>query len=134
MPFVLVTLSRVFFFIMIGVSLFILFRGHNEPGGGFVGGLVAAAGFATLVLANGVDYGRQALRIHPVVLMGVGLMLAMLSGLPGLFSNASYLTHWWIELGSTHLGTATIFDLGVYFVVLGGILCLVFRLYEEAVR
>lgn len=134
MPFVLVTLSRLFFFVMLAVSIFILLRGHNEPGGGFVGGLIGASAFATLVLANGVDSARAILRIHPVVLMGVGLALAVLSGLPGLLTDASYLAHWWIELGSAHLGTATVFDLGVYFVVLGGILCLVFRLYEEAVQ
>lgn len=134
MPIVLVTLSRVFFFIMLAVSVFILFRGHNEPGGGFVGGLMAAAAFATLVLANGVEAARRVLRIHPVVLMGIGLAMAVLSGLPGLITHASFLAHWWIELGSAHLGTATIFDLGVYFVVLGGILCLVFRLYEEAIQ
>lgn len=134
MPFILSTLSRLFFFIMLSVSLFILLRGHNEPGGGFVGGLIAAAAFATLVLANGVDAARAVLRIHPVVLMGVGLALAVLSGLPGLVSNASYLTHWWVDIAGTHLGTATVFDVGVYFVVMGGILCLVFRLYEEAMQ
>lgn len=134
MPFILSTLSRIFFMIMLAVSIFILFRGHNEPGGGFVGGLVAAAAFATLVLANGVPSARRTLRVHPVVLLGTGLTMAVLSGLPGLVLQGSFLAHWWFELGSAHLGTATIFDVGVYFVVLGGILCLVFRLYEEAVQ
>jgi multicomponent Na+:H+ antiporter subunit B len=134
MPFILSTLSRVFFLLMLVVSIFILFRGHNEPGGGFVGGLIAASAFATLVLANGVDAARSTLRIHPVVLMGVGLVLAVVSGLPGVLLDASYLTHWWMELGSAHLGTATTFDIGVYFVVMGGILCLVFRLYEEVAQ
>jgi len=124
------TMSRLFFVLMIGVSLFMLFRGHNEPGGGFIGGLIAALGFALLAMAHDVGTARRALVIHPVALMGTGLLLSFVSGLPGLLSDRSFLTHWWMEVGSTHLGTATIFDIGVYCVVIGGVLCLVFRLYE----
>ncbi len=124
------TMSRLFFVLMIGVSLFMLFRGHNEPGGGFIGGLIAALGFALLAMAHDVGTARRALVIHPVALMGTGLLLSFVSGLPGLLSDRSFLTHWWMEIGSTHLGTATIFDIGVYCVVIGGVLCLVFRLYE----
>lgn len=124
------TMSRLFFVLMIGVSLYMLFRGHNEPGGGFIGGLIAALGFALLAMAHDVDAARKALMVHPVALMGGGLLLSFASGLPGLLSDQSFLTHWWIEIGSLHLGTATTFDIGVYCVVIGGVLCLVFRLYE----
>lgn len=124
------TMSRLFFVLMIGVSLFMLFRGHNEPGGGFIGGLIAALGFALLAMARDVETARKALVVHPVALMGGGLLLSFASGLPGLLSDQSFLTHWWAKVGSLHLGTATTFDIGVYFVVIGGVLCLVFRLYE----
>ncbi|MDN2579139.1 MnhB domain-containing protein [Aquibium sp. ELW1220] len=130
MQIIFATMSRLFFVLMIGVSLFMLFRGHNEPGGGFIGGLIAALGFALLAMARGVETARRALVVHPVALMGSGLLLAFVSGLPGLLSDRSFLTHWWTEIGSTHLGTATTFDIGVYCVVVGGVLCLVFRLYE----
>lgn len=123
--------SRLFFGLMIAVSLYILYRGHNEPGGGFVGGLVAASGFAILALADGVGAARRALRVHPVTAMGVGLVLALISGIPGIFTHGSFLTHWWLHIGSFHTGTALIFDIGVYFVVVGGILSLVLRFYEE---
>lgn len=125
------TMSRLFFALMLIVSIYMLFRGHNEPGGGFVGGLIAALGFALLALAENVATARRALMVHPVALMGAGLLLAFVSGLPGLLSDRSFLTHWWAEIGSLHLGTATTFDIGVYFVVIGGVLCLIFRLYEE---
>ena len=124
------TMARLFFVLMLAVSLYMLFRGHNEPGGGFVGGLIAALAFALLALAENVRTARNALVVHPVTLMGGGLLLAVVSGLPGLLSDRSFLTHWWLELGSLHLGTATTFDIGVYCVVIGGVLCLVFRLYE----
>jgi multicomponent Na+:H+ antiporter subunit B len=124
------TMARLFFVLMLAVSIFMLFRGHNEPGGGFVGGLIAALAFALLALAENVRTARNALLVHPVALMGAGLLLAVASGLPGLLSDRSFLTHWWVEVGSLHLGTATTFDIGVYCVVVGGVLCLVFRLYE----
>ncbi|MFC3124155.1 MnhB domain-containing protein [Pseudoroseomonas globiformis] len=124
-------LSRPLFWLMIVVSLFILYRGHNEPGGGFIGGLIAASGFAILALAEGIRPARRAMRVHPVTLLGVGLSLGLLSGLPGLVSHGSFLTHWWFHSGSFHIGTTLLFDLGVYFAVVGGVLSLVLRFYEE---
>ena len=87
--------------------------------------------FAILALADGVGAARRALRVHPVTAMGVGLVLALISGIPGIFTHGSFLTHWWLHIGSFHTGTALIFDIGVYFVVVGGILSLVLRFYEE---
>ncbi|ALV27709.1 MnhB domain-containing protein [Pannonibacter sp. Q-1] len=124
------TMSRLVFVLLLVVSVYMLFRGHNEPGGGFIGGLFAALGFALLALAGSVETARRALMVHPIVLMGCGLFLSFISGLPGLFSDGSFLTHWWAELGSAHVGTATIFDIGVFMVVIGGVLSLVFRFYE----
>jgi multisubunit Na+/H+ antiporter MnhB subunit len=132
---ILVASTRIFFIVMLLVSIWILLRGHNEPGGGFVGGLMGAAAFATLAFAAGVDEARRRLWIHPAVLMGVGLMLAAVSGLPGVVLNGSYLQHQWLELPlglfDLKLGTTLIFDIGVYFVVVGGVLSFMFRLYEE---
>ena len=77
----------------------------------------------------------RGLRLHPVVLMSSGLVLAFVSGLPGLVLDQSYLHHQWITLplGITELklGTTLIFDIGVYLVVVGGVLAFMFRLYEE---
>lgn len=115
---------------MLVVSLYVLYRGHNEPGGGFVGGLLAAAGFATLALSQGIEAARRALRIEPMVLLGVGILAAVASGLPGLLLDGSFLTHQWAVFGDFHLGTTLLFDIGVYLVVLGGILSLVLRFYE----
>lgn len=132
---ILVASTRIFFIAMVVVSLWILLRGHNEPGGGFIGGLMGAAAFATLAFAAGVDDARKMLQIHPGVLMGVGLVLAAISGLPGVFLNGSYLQHQWLEvplgLFDLKLGTTLVFDVGVYFVVIGGVLSFMFRLYEE---
>ena len=63
------------------VSIFLLVRGHNEVGGGFVGGLVAAAGFVLVVIADGVEASLRLLRLEPKTVIGVGLLTACLSGL-----------------------------------------------------
>ena len=127
------TMARVFFWLMLAVSILILLRGHNQPGGGFVGGLVAAMAVGVIALADGVKKARSRLRAHPVTLIGAGLVLAIVSGLPGLLAGTGFLQHQWLvfDNGIT-LGTTMIFDLGVYLVVLGGMLALIFRLYEDA--
>lgn len=122
--------SRILFGLMLIVSLYVLYRGHNEPGGGFVGGLIAAAGFATLALARGVEVARAALRFEPMTVIGFGILAALLGGLPGIWLDDSFLTHQWAVLGSFHIGTTLLFDIGVYLVVLGGILSLILRFYE----
>ncbi|WP_017244921.1 Na(+)/H(+) antiporter subunit B [Stutzerimonas stutzeri] len=123
--------SRILFGVMLVVSVYVLYRGHNEPGGGFVGGLIAAAGFATLALARGVEVARATLRFEPMTVIGFGILAALLSSLPGLWLDGSFLTHQWLVLGNFHLGTTLLFDIGVYLVVLGGILSLILRFYED---
>ena len=132
---VLTATAKLFFGLMLLASLWLLLRGHNEPGGGFVGGLVGAAAFATLALAMGVDAAKRRLIVHPIVLMSIGLIIALLSGVPGIVLDNSFLTHQWgsLPLGITNLklGTTIAFDIGVYLVVVGGVLAFMFRLYVE---
>lgn len=124
--------ARLLFWGMLIASAVILWRGHNEPGGGFVGGLVAAMAFGVVALADGVSKARAWLRVHPVALAGTGVVLAVLSGLPGMALGEGFLTHQWLIFDSgLKLGTTLIFDIGVYCTVMGGMLCLVFRLYDE---
>ena len=136
--FILTATSRAFFALLLVAAVMILLRGHNQPGGGFVGGLVAALAFAMLALAGGVERARAALRLHPMVLVGLGMGLAVLSGVPGLLAHGSYLKHIWVEahlLGLTiKQGTTLLFDLGVFAVVLGGVLAYLFGLQREAER
>ena len=117
-------------------SLFLLLRGHNEPGGGFAGGLVVASAFVLLSIANGVGAAREALHVDPRTLVGVGLLLMLLAGIiaPLLFGEPFLTAHWWpLPLADydVSLGTPTIFDLGVYLAVAGTILLIAFSLEEE---
>lgn len=107
--------------LMLLFSVFVCLRGHNEPGGGFIGGLIAASAFAILGIAFGVPSARRALYFHPVTIAGAGLLLSALSGLPSLFRGTAYLTGIWtvIPFIDVDFSTIILFDLGVYFVVCG---------------
>ncbi|MEN3792867.1 Na+/H+ antiporter subunit B [Fulvimarina sp. MAC3] len=116
-------------------SIFVLLRGHNEPGGGFIGGLIAASAFAIYGIASGVAPVRRAMVFHPVAIAGAGLMLAVLSGLPSVFTGHEFLTGVWAF--PTFLGTeialssVLFFDIGVYLVVVGTISSIALALEER---
>lgn len=117
-------------------SLFLYLRGHNEVGGGFVGGLVAAAAWSLYAIAYDAARARRVLRIDPRLLIGLGLLAALTSGVVGLLAGEPFLTGEWLEfdlvgLGHLEIGTPVIFDLGVYLTVLGVTLTIVFALDEE---
>ncbi len=113
------------------LSLYLLWRGHNEPGGGFIGGLIAAAGYACYALPRGYTALRQVLPIDSLQLLALGLGAALVSGLAGLVGNTSYLTHAWTEVAGIALGTTLLFDIGVYLTVLGAILTFLSLFLEQ---
>jgi len=122
---------RVLLPLLLLFSVYLLFRGHHAPGGGFVGGLVAAAAIALHALAQGVAAARRLLGISPQALIAAGLLTAVASGIPGLLTGAPFLTGRWIGIGRWELGTPVVFDIGVYLVVVGVVLLVIFTLMEE---
>lgn len=105
-------------------SLFLLFAGHNAPGGGFVGGLVLAASFVLRYVAGGTPRIDTVARVQPATLLGSGLALAVLSGAGGWFWGEQFLTTqtWEADLpllGHVKATSALPFDIGVYLVVVG---------------
>jgi multicomponent Na+:H+ antiporter subunit B len=122
--------------LMVLFSIFVLLRGHNEPGGGFIGGLIAASAFAIYGIACGVAPVRRSLRFHPMSISAFGLLLAALAGLPSFFAQVPYLTGLWtfpklfgVEVA---LSTPLIFDIGVYCVVVGSITSIALALEERS--
>ena len=124
------TAARLLMPLLLLFSLFLLLRGHNEPGGGFVGGLVAAAAFALYTIAFGVERARRALLVKPPVLLGAGLLIALGSGVPAALRGQPFMTAQW-ALGPVALGTPAVFDIGVFLVVAGVVLMMIFSLAEE---
>lgn len=120
--------------LMLLFSIFVLLRGHNEPGGGFIGGLIAASAVAIYGIACGVSPVRRALYFHPMAISAFGLLLAAFAGMIS-FPAVPYMTGLWtfptvfgVELA---LSTPLIFDIGVYLVVVGGIASIALALEER---
>ncbi|MBE0409377.1 MAG: Na+/H+ antiporter subunit B [Anaerolineales bacterium] len=133
---VLRTATRYLLSLMLLFSIFILIRGENEPGGGFDAGLIAAAAFVLYALATDVSAARSALHVDPRTLVGTGLLTAIASGGMSLLLNEPFLTGHWTGIylpvvGSFEIGTPLIFDIGVYLVVWGVPLMIIFPLAEE---
>jgi multicomponent Na+:H+ antiporter subunit B len=109
--------------LMVLFSVFVLLRGHNEPGGGFIGGLIAASAFAIYGIACGVSPVRRALYFHPMTISGFGLLIAGLSGVLSVFGGVPFMTGLWAQVSilgvPVDLSTPLVFDIGVYLVVLG---------------
>lgn len=124
--------------LMVLFSVFILLRGHNEPGGGFIGGLIAASAFAIYGIACGVAPVRRAIYFHPMQLAAFGLFIAALAGLPSIFAGVPFMTGLWtfpvvgdLELA---LSTVLVFDIGVYFVVVGAVTSIALALEEREIQ
>lgn len=112
--------------LILAASIWVLLRGHNEPGGGFIGGLIAVSASILWAVARGSEAARRRLPLRdPLMLGATGVLLAALSGLPALLLGDAYLTHLWATLPlvvtELKVSTVLIFDLGVYLCVWGAL-------------
>lgn len=130
------TMAPLIVAIMLVFSVYICLRGHNEPGGGFIGGLIAASAMAILGMANGAEATRQALRVEPLSIAAFGVFIAGLSGLASLFTGSPFMTSIWLylELGKSivPLSTPMVFDIGVFLVVFGTITAIALGLESDS--
>jgi multicomponent Na+:H+ antiporter subunit B len=131
--------ARVMAPVLILFSVFLLLRGHNAPGGGFVGGLVAAGSIVLMTLAYGPDEMRKRLRIDFLRAMFYGILLAAGAGLFGLvFGDSFQQVFFWSPfirgVGRLEISTPMIFDIGVYIVVVGVTSSIVMAMADEGER
>ncbi|MGF1642384.1 MAG: monovalent cation/H+ antiporter subunit A [Thiotrichales bacterium] len=132
-PAIMASFTRLLLPLALLVSVYVLLRGHNQPGGGFIAGLITAVALIMQYLANGVEWTHDRLRadMHPVI--GAGLGLALLTGVASFGFGYPFLTstfshvHWPV-VGEFELASAMAFDLGVYFVVVGSVLLILIHL------
>lgn len=115
-------------------SIFVLLRGHYLSGGGFVGGLIASIAFVLHSFAHTTKETLSLFKFSPKTLIPIGLSLSLLSGLLPVFSGRSFMTGLWLDkpiavIGS--VGTALFFDIGVYLVVVGVALTILFTIKEN---
>ena len=133
---VLRTATRILFPLLLLLAVYLTLRGHNAPGGGFIGGLVAAGAFSLYLIAAGLGPMREALRVHPTRLLGAGLLLALVAGLIPTLQGQPFLTGLWGSFSfgwgePIKQGTPLLFDMGVLLVVVGFTLTIVIALEEE---
>lgn len=118
-------------------SIFLFLRGHNEPGGGFIAGLVAVAALSLHALVHGPEATRKGWRVDPLSVAGAGLLVSVASGLGAVLLGSPFMTGLWggaVETwvaGPLKLGTPVLFDLGVYLAVAGGGLTLILSMLDE---
>ncbi|MCV0429117.1 MAG: Na(+)/H(+) antiporter subunit B [Roseibium sp.] len=121
--------------LMVLFSIFVLLRGHNEPGGGFIGGLIAASALAIFGIACGVASVRRAIVFHPMSISGFGLFIGALAGTLSFFKDQPFMTSQWLifEMFGVEIALSTplIFDIGVYLVVVGAIGSIALSLEER---
>lgn len=131
--------ARGLFHVTLMISVWGTFRGHNSPGGGFIGGLIAASAFVMLYLARGAVALRRSVHVAPSTLMGVGLVIAVITGLVPVMVGDQFLESDLAPftlpiIGDAKLATSVIFDLGVYLLVVGVVLHVITELGAELGR
>ncbi len=121
------TSVRVLYHSILVLSLYFLFAGHNQPGGGFIGGLTAGAAISFRYVAGGVEEVRRSFRLRPWTILGGGLLIATVTAIVPILLGGNVLEHADIEedlpgLGLFKTTSALPFDIGVYLVVIGLVL------------
>jgi len=118
---------QIMFFAVLVVSVWLLFAGHNEPGGGFVGGLLAGSAITLRYIAGGMREVREQTRFRPWTVLGTGLLISAVTAAAPLLTGGDVLdvaSHAITVplLGTVHLSSALLFDIGVYITVVGMVL------------
>jgi len=133
LPLLLAVVARLLMPVALLISVHLFLRGHNLPGGGFIAGLVVAVGVALLQMGRGSAWLARRLHVDGVGLMAVGLGIAVLTGIAALpfarpFLTSAHTTVHLPLLGELPLASATLFDVGVYLVVIGAVTLILQRI------
>ena len=132
-------IARLLFPVSVVVAAHFFLRGHNEPGGGFVAGLVIAIAMLMQYIFSGALWVEGRTRLRPVRWIAVGLLLGALTGLGAVVVGYPFLTTHTAHVrlpvvGEVHLPSATFFDLGVFAVVVGSTLLILTALAHQSLR
>lgn len=128
--------AKIVFFIIFFFSIHIFFAGHYTPGGGFVGGLLTSSAIVLLVIAFDLKTVRKILPINYMYMTATGLIIAVATAAYPIFDGKPFFTHYfdYFDLplfGKTSLHTATLFDLGVFLVVVGVTMTIIQTIGED---
>lgn len=133
---VLRNIARLMLPVLMLLALFMLFRGHNLPGGGFIGGLVGSCAIILQMIAFGPDAARDVVRINYLMLAAFGVFFGAIWGIPGLLAGQPFMTSFWLPEripGIGTVGTPVLFDIGVFLTVIGVTTKVALLLSEEPI-
>jgi multicomponent Na+:H+ antiporter subunit B len=133
---ILKTTTNIIVFIILAFSFKLFLAGHNMPGGGFIGGLMTSGAFILMYVTYGVGPMKKVLRVSYTFLIGLGLLVAVATGLGSFIFNVPFLSqtdgYFYLPiLGKTHLATAVLFDIGVYLTVIGVTMTIILSIAED---
>jgi monovalent cation:proton antiporter len=134
---ILQTITKAVVFIILTFSIFILFAGHHNPGGGFIGGLMTASGIILISLAFDIKVMKQVIPIDFKKVAATGLLIAVLTGMGSFYYGEPFLTQTFgyfdlpILGEDTELATALLFDIGVYLAVIGVTMTIILTIGED---
>jgi multicomponent Na+:H+ antiporter subunit B len=133
---ILKTTTNIIVFVILAFSINMLFSGHNAPGGGFIGGLMAAGAFLLLYISYGLKPVKRILPVNFTYMIAIGLLTAILTGAGSFLLGVPFLSHsfgyfYLPLLGKTELATAMLFDLGVYLTVIGVTMTIILSIAED---
>ncbi|MEM6971250.1 MAG: MnhB domain-containing protein [Pseudomonadota bacterium] len=139
---ILSTAARTLLPILVLFAIYVLWRGHNDPGGGFIGGLIAATALALLEKAQGLVAAQRVLKVEPLAIAATGLGCALTSAVWGVLAKGYVLAGVWplLSVGADGkkeglpIGSILLFDTGVFLVVVGGVSAMLFALEAAALE
>jgi len=133
---ILQTATKIITFIVLAFAIHLFFAGHYTPGGGFIGGLIAAGALVLLLLAYDLKTIQRIIPFNFITITALGLLIAVLTGIGSFFFDVPFLTHTFDYfdlpiLGKTGLATAVLFDIGVFLVVVGVTMTIIQTIGED---
>lgn len=133
---ILKIVAQLLLYPLVAISIVFLFIGHNLPGGGFIGALIAGSAYTLHMIANGSESTRWKLRFNPLKITASGLLISASSMMISFVQGNPLMTGAWIDIPLPFglyfpVGTPMLFDIGVFITVLGVILTIIINLAEE---
>lgn len=127
---ILYTASEFLLYIILAFSFWVLFRGHNSPGGGFIAGLITASAFALHLITQGSKKTQALIKFKLPRLLAVGLSISFFCGLSSFAIKKPFLSSIWFQVKGVSFGTPLLFDIGIYLVIVSSILMIIIALEE----
>ncbi|AJS58165.1 Na(+)/H(+) antiporter subunit B [Paenibacillus sp. IHBB 10380] len=130
------TSTKILVFIIMTFSIYVLFAGHHNPGGGFIGGLITASALVLLYITFDLQTVRDIIPVDFNQLAAAGVIVSVLTGTASFLFDVPFLTQTFTYvdlplLGKTELASAVIFDLGVYMTVIGTTMTIITSISED---